>query len=83
MGNIELGTTLLFKGHIDDQRYIRIYRVYDGHFIWYDEMPTEGGTSREVKILNKKDMDISFNMLIEEGLISEEQVNDFLKDIRV
>jgi len=77
--NINLSTTLIFKGKITDDRYVRIIRVYDNHFIWYEESPNEGGISREVKVLNKADILMSFGMLIDDGLIDAEHVNNFLR----
>ena len=76
---LELSSTLIIKGVVDDFVLVRVFRVYKGHYIWYSEMPTEGGIDRNSEILNAEQLEVRLQEAYTEGIISGEIIGDFLK----
>ena len=77
--SVSLSSSLILKGAIHET-YIRVFRVYNGHYVYYEEEPNEGGISREAKVFDKIQMEQLLSVMVDNGDLSLEDKINFLKD---
>jgi len=76
---IKVASTLILKGALGDMFNMRIFRVYNDHYVVYDEHPTEGGISRGAKVFNKEDMTNLLTDMVTEGDLLQSDMDNFLR----